>query len=276
MKKTLLIALLFMSFTITSYRAYALSYKMLFWYPGEAGSSADAEPILDDFFKYINKQIAPDVLEGKYFPTDDAGRAYIGSNRPAIGIISLTSYIKESARGTPMTIIAQTRPLPGGATTQKYYLVSGASHKDKGTLPQKIYSSEPLAASFVKNVLFSSIKIEPSMLSESQNTLGKLKSIADGEDIAAILTDIEYQTLKRMKAPWTSQVVLISESSPVPSAPVVAFGKGEGDPFISKIKDVLIKMGGNTETKPILESLRLAGFAPANVSAYQSLISKCK
>ena len=54
MKKLIITALIL---TISSSSlAYAKATKMIFWYPGEAGSTKEAQPILDLFFAYLNKQ----------------------------------------------------------------------------------------------------------------------------------------------------------------------------------------------------------------------------
>lgn len=267
MKKYLALLIVFCA-TVISVKAHAATYKFVFWYPGEAGSSGVAQPIIDQFFDYINKEMGSDKVEGKYFPTEAGGRSYIASEKPVMGIVSLVSYAKESGK-TGMTVVAKTRPLPGGSTTQKYYLVAGKTHQEKNTVPANIFSSEPISTSFAKNAL--KLPVGASSITQTGNTLGKLKAIANGEDVAAILTEIEHRTLKNTKAAWGAQLVTIAESSPVPTAPLVAFGKGAGDPAVSKIISILMKMSGDSAAKQILSSLRLAGFSSGGSGDYQSI-----
>ena len=48
---------------------HAASAKMLFWYPGEAGSTAEAQPVLDEFFAYIKGKDDGIALTGAETPT---------------------------------------------------------------------------------------------------------------------------------------------------------------------------------------------------------------
>lgn len=272
MRKYLAIFMVLCS-TFIAAKVSAATYKFIFWYPGEAGSSGVAQPIIDQFFDHINKNMGGDKIEGKYFPTEAGGRAYIAAERPLMGVVSLISYAKEGNR-TGMTVVARTRPLPGGTTTQKYYLVGSKEHQEKGTVPASIFSSEPMTAAFAKNAL--KLPVGSATITQTVNTLGKLKAIANGEDVSAILTEVEHRTLKNTKAEWAAQIATIAGSASVPTAPLVAFGKGPGDPVISKISSILMKMSGDSSAKEILSTLRFAGFSPGGDGEYQAIAAQAK
>lgn len=235
--------------------ASARTVDMIMWYPGEAGSTEEAAPVIDLLFEYVNKKITPDKIQGKYFNSVLAGLTYIGSKKPAVAIISYAAWAQNKGKLQGDVILA-TLPLPGGAKTESYALV-GLSGETARNLP--IISSEPLTISFIRSQLFPNISAD-AKLKEDPQLLFSLKKIADGGlKSQAILTPTEAATLEQISAEWATKIAVIERSKPTPSARVVLFDPAWGK--AAAFKDALIKMNGDPEGREILNELRLVGFA---------------
>lgn len=241
--------------TIHCRPASARTVNMLFWYPGEAGSTEEAAPVIDIFFEKINADISPDKIQGKYFNTVDGGLNYIRGEKPIIAIISYPAWIQNANDMKNASVILSTLPLPGDKDTERYALVGHSSAKNND-LP--IISSEPLSTAFVRAYLFPNIP-ENTKVSQNPQILFNLKKIASGElKSLAILTPTEATTLKKLGAPWTKSLKTMAESKEVPTARVVLF-----DPAwkgIGKFKKSLVSMNDDEEGREILNELRLKGF----------------
>jgi len=228
MRRIALCLLIIMALSLASVQALARGAAMIFWYPGEAGSTEEAQPVLDDFLGYVSQKMGDVQIEGRYYNTVDAGLKFISEKRPAIGIVSyaaLTQYADKL--GAPSVFLA-TLPLPGGAATEKYAIVGRSKDLKPGV---KILSSEP-------------------------------KKISSGEmDAVAILTPIEASTLAQVSAEWARGLVQISVSENVPTARVLLFDPAWKD--ADRLRQVLIGAGSDPAAKDLLLELRLKGFAEA-------------
>jgi len=244
------------SLFLISTPAFARTVNMIFWYPGEAGSTSEAQPIIDLFFESVNQKISPDKMQGRYFNTVNEGIEYIKKRKPVAGIISYAAWVQNSDKLKGATVILSTLPLPGGKDTEQYTLVGSGSTK-AAHLP--IISSEPLSISFVRTNLFPSIAPNAN-ISRNPQLLYNLKRIASGElKSQAILTPTEAATLKRLSSPWAKKLKFLAESKPVSSARVVLF-----DPKWKKsaeFKKAILSMDKDDDGQLILEELRLKGFA---------------
>lgn len=251
MKKiTSIIALAILCFSTQVHAA-----EWIFFYPGEAGSTEEAAPVIKDFFDYLEKKDSKLSFKGKYFNTVDAGLNFIRSKKPAVGILSYAIWEMKGAQFPEAKVIMSTRPLPHGGTTDKYVLVGVESLSDNG---QSVFMSEPLAREFVKEKLFTNL---PSSLKLTQtgSVLHKIKSIAKGETKGyAILTATEAYTLDKMTSDWTEKIKELAKSSPVPTARVILFDSGYKN--VDSLKSVLANMSTDGGAAEILDELRLKGF----------------
>lgn len=244
-------------FAISS--AQAASLKMILWYPGEAGSTIEAQPILDEFFSYLNEKIAPDTISGRYFNKVSDGLDYLKKERPAIGIVSYATFIQQKAALKNSSVFLSTLPSPEGKPTEQYVLVGHDSKIPSGAL---VLSSEPLSAQFVRSELFPTVPSNTKLTSTPQ-LIAKLKEIGDRKIVAfAILTPTEAATLAKISATWSQGIKIIDRSKPVPTARMLLF-----DPSIKnidKIKAAFLNAGQDPKAREILNEMRLVGFAPSS------------
>lgn len=251
---------------------------MLFWYPGEAGSTAEAQNTLDAFFEFINKRITPDKVIGKYFNNVAAGLNFIKQSKPSFGILSFAAYEINKDKLGAVKVIMQTMPLPAGKETEIYTIVGKGQKPASQNFP--LYTKQPLTLEFAQTYIFDvgrpafflvrrAVVAEVGEGSPTEvghpnlvpNILPLLKDLASGlKTGGAILQPMEYFTLQRLNQPWTKELSVWHTSKPVPSAPLVIFGPA-AMPLAQKLKDVLRSMPEDPEGIQILETLRLKGFS---------------
>jgi hypothetical protein len=235
--------------------AGAAQRHMIFWYPGEAGSTAEAEPVLSAFFDYVNKRLTGDKIDGKYFNTVEDGLKYLGVAKPVIGIISLSAFEQNKTKFQNAEAILATLPLPSGKAAENYTLVGNV--KSPGSSKQ-VYCSEPLGADFLRSRLFPDLPADLKIVQTSEMFF-TLKKIASGElNAVAALTPAEAFSLKNIKVDWASSIKPIETSKEVPSARLTLFDRSWAGR--QQFTEVLLAMANDAEGKEILAELRLAGF----------------
>lgn len=256
MVKLLLISLICAVLLALSLPAHARNVKMIFWYPGEAGSTTEAQPVLDAFLEYINKKIAPDRIVGRYFNDVTAGLQYIMKEKPVMGIISYAAWMQNSSKLGNSKVLLATLPFPHGQQIESYSIV-GLSPEIKANA--KILSSEPLELNFVKQQLFAQLP-DSVTITQTPQLFAMLKKIADGSlDSSAILTPNEVATIAGMSAPWAKLLKIVTQSKPVPTARVVIFDQNWAG--AEKFQKTLLSLANDPAAKPILDEMRLMGFA---------------
>jgi len=237
-------------------QALPTNARFAFFYPGEAGSSKEAQPILNAFSEYIDDRISPYAVVCKYYNKLDEGLELIKKANMQLGIISYSTWIQYRAQLPDGTAWLATLPLPGGEQYEAYSMVSREGMPKAGS---KIFTSEPLGYKFIQEHLFPNLA-GGVKLTRTKQMLFKLKEIAEGKvKGSAILTPMEAYTLSKLSAPWVMNLKMIQTSNKVPTARVVVFDpvwKGR-----KRLKQVLLKAAKDTEAADILAELRLKGFA---------------
>lgn len=253
---------LFVAFMLWSNVCQALptNANFIFLYPGEAGSTKEAQPFLNAFSEYVDDRIAPYSIVCKYFNDLDKGLALLKSKNIQFGIISYSTWKQNRVILPDGTVWLATLPLPDGNQYETYSMVGLSKSPAPGT---QIFTSEPLGYKFVKGELFPNL---PSgvKLTKTPQILFKLKQIGEGKvKGTAILTPMEAATLSKLSAAWAKKLEVISVSNKVPTARVVVFDpvwKGR-----KLLKKVLLNAYKDKDAVDILVELRLKGFAEIKV-----------
>lgn len=265
MKKVTLSVALLATLSLWPTSLHAKAYNMVFWYPGEAGSTAEAEPVLADFFDYVGSKLGAS-FSGKYFNTSSDGLVYIKKTRPQLGILSWIALMENKGTLPPHGTIAQTLPLPHGSTKDQFSIVGYKSNNEGQWVPPEnlvVYSSIPVSLALLRSSLIPDIKGNIS-IHTTRTMLMTLKKIASEENPneVALLTPMEKYTLDNLKGDWTNKLTMLHKCSPTPTAPLIYFG--EKPEITERLIKVLTAMRDDPEGKEILETLRLKGFQPVN------------
>lgn len=251
MKKLVQIIVLTLSLIITLPAHAAPSHRFIFWHPGEAGTTAQAQPLMDLFAAYLAQKIPGTAWEAQYFSSESGGKQFIRSQRVAFGIVSqLMLQRYEETLG--MQQMLATRPLPHGRNRERWYLVRGVCD----TTPGIIYTTEPFS-SFEVQRLFGQ-PLSDAQTRPTTDLLGALKAIAAGGCDRALLSERVWNTIQRA-GPWAKSLTAQLTSDPVLTPSVVQF-PGADSSVATRLTTVLRAMSTDPEGRAILTELRLAGF----------------
>jgi len=235
--------------------ASAQNIKMMFWYPGEAGTTEEAQTPLDAMFEYLNKEIAPDKISGKYFNSVEAGKKYLSNEKPDLAIVSFAASVINAKELSGATQYLKTLPLPSGNSTENYVVMG------KGTVPAKwdveLYSKQPLTPEFAAQFVLNDPAAKPKITTIA-SLITTLKEIDSGtKNGGIILQPMEHFTVKNISQPWAKNLSVWKTSSPVSSAPFLSLKPN----LPEKLKAAFLKMSSTEDGREILETLRLKGFS---------------
>ncbi len=262
MKKILFAILTVALMSATIHAANAKASKMIFWYPGEAGSTSEAAPILEEFSNYVKKKSGI-KLEGTYINDVSKGIVFIKKQKPTYGIIGHITLDENKNTLPPFTRIGKTKPFPDGKTTEQFSLVGyrPPESEETWTPPTNltVLSSVPVSVAYLKSTLFPNLT--GNIMIKTTNTilmtLKKMSTEANPNQVA-LLTPMESYTLKSLSAGWTTKLAELAKSEAIPTAALVTF---QDDPRkADTLVKTLIAMSNDPEGKEILETLRLNGF----------------
>lgn len=242
--------------------AFATPRYSVFWYPGETGSAVQAQPLLDQFTALLEQETPGVDWNAIYIPVEDKGVSFIRSQRPVFGIVSYAMYWKYR---TPlhMTPIAATKLLPSGDVTERLTLVGGNCQSTE-TGARLLYASQPYPLDLLHAVFAAQHQLlapwpSSGTVSVTREMRGTLQQLVEhGACHLAVLSAAEQAALKATKGSWAQQVRTLVTSDEVPTPLVVRFGT---DPLADTVRGALFKLAGRRDAKPVLQEMRLAGFA---------------
>ncbi|MFH1830935.1 MAG: hypothetical protein ABH871_09205 [Pseudomonadota bacterium] len=258
-KIKILIALLATFIFVHASQAKTSDIRIVFWYPGEAGSTEEAQPVLDAFLDYLSQSMTSTSFTGHYYNTVEGGLDYIMKKKPKVGIVSFAAWMQNRTKLGNAKVMLATLPLPKGGKTERYGLMCTSTSQAPESI---IFTSEPLELNYVKQNLFPDISVNAT-LEQTDQIFAKIKKIADGSiKASAILTPMETATLEKLDSPWTKSLKIIARSKPVPTARVVLFD--DGWTGSEKLAEILLTASKDPKALEILEEMRLKGFGRAN------------
>lgn len=251
MKRWLIVAVLIFFFAPI---ANAREIKILFWYPGQAGSTEEAQPVLDLFCRYVAARLGPYRVTGTYFNTISGGRNFLKRGLPTIAIISTPMWTVYRSQVAGAVEWLATAPLPHGETTERYQLIGTTKTISAG---MHLFTSVPFPE-FIHRELFPNLPRDV-QIEETHQLLAKLRAMGEGQESAiALLTPLEASTLAGLSNAWAKQLVTIATSPPIPTPRVILFDAHFFD--APKLKKILLGMATDKEAQDILAELQLKEF----------------
>ncbi|WP_034632939.1 PhnD/SsuA/transferrin family substrate-binding protein [Maridesulfovibrio bastinii] len=224
--------------------------------PGEPGTTAEAQPVMDELARYLSEKTGKHIT-GKYFNELSSAITWIKNNHPAWGIVDLVFY-KVYGNRFALESIAST--LPSGNDFDQWRLLVPASGPDSpAELTGPVYGSMFYTPEAAK-ILFS-----PSAVPEKFNAEGTpkvlrwLRRTAGGRAAGVCLNRLQFSVAEAL--PSFSKLKVVYTSQKLENSPVVSFGKKSST--VDKISDVLLKMKDDPKAHDLLELLRTDGFAPS-------------
>ncbi len=234
---------------------WAQSARMIFWYPGEAGNSQMAAPILNLLFEYLENYNEKLSFSGAYYNDIASGKKSIQSKSADIMIVSHSAHTEYKKILNNASILLSTLPLPNASDSQYYWLIGS----NKSIVSNQILSSEPLSKTYIRTHLFPELPDTILAKKTQMLFLTLKKSIESKKEIHAILTENEAYTLKHLEFNWIKSIQWLKKSHAVPSPKVILTNSKW--PYRDLLIKALTQMKESSEGKEILSALRLAGFA---------------
>ncbi len=226
------------------------AHRFIFWYPGEAGTTAQAQPLLDAFSAYLASKLPGTTWEARYFSSESEGARYIRANKPAFGIVSQLMFQRYRLG---MERLLATRPLPHGKTQERWHVVLGPC--DEAPKSRMTYSAEPFTRSDLEQ-MFSDLSF--GQITLTNNLLGMLKDIAHGSCHQAVVSERVWTTVQHAGA-WTQSLTARPTAQPLPTPSVVKFPNADTNLAV-QLTNVLRGMAKNADGQALLTEMRLAGF----------------
>lgn len=267
--KTLLLALAAL-FCLTS-PAWAGGADFVIVHPGQPGSPAEAQPVMDRLAAYLSARIGEPV-KGRYFNVLEEGLAAIPAEKPGWGIVGLGFYA-QYGRKFAMQPLASTRP--AGRAKDVWRLVAPkAGPDDWRALSGEVRGMGLFEAKAAPCLLFKGVSPLPSplpfTLEGTANPLKSLRDAAKGKIAGCVLDQTQYDTLPGL--PQAAELKTIHASAELPTSPVVSFGPPNA--AVAKVGQALQAMKGDPSAAEILTLLLTDGFGPADPDLAKVLLGE--
>lgn len=234
--------------------AAALTFAVI--EPGQPGSPAEAQPVMDTLAGYLSAKLGTPVTAR--YANDLEGAAALLATHPDCGIVAL-GYFMEQAASAGMTAIAATRP--GGAVRDTWrLLVPAGGPTDAANVTGAVAGTMLYNAKAAACLLFGKpAGALPFSLAGTNNPLRALRGLVTGKQAGVVLDRPQFEAAKAL--PVLGQCQVIAERE-VPTSPVVRFGAAtpETDKFVA----VLTAMASDPDAANLLALLQTDGFGPAD------------
>ncbi|MBI2343414.1 MAG: hypothetical protein HYV02_03625 [Deltaproteobacteria bacterium] len=235
-------------------RAETTVYDFVLWYPGEAGSTAEAQPLMDLVGEYLAAKIPQTQWRVLYFAELDPGKNYIHGRRPPFGIVSTVAYWRFQ-QALQMTHLLATRPLPHGTTRERWARITGPC-EGPGAETRKTFVTEPLTPAFHAKAF---PHATPGNIVTTTNALKTVQDIAGEHCLAMVVNERLGETIGALGARWGKPLQIAMSQATFPTPSVVRFGTTV-PPITEALTRTFLTMDRDPDGKRLLEELRLAGF----------------
>ncbi len=228
--------------------------------PGQPGTEAEAQPVMDALAQYIQQKMGSgEAVKGVYFNQLEPALAFLSASPPGWGIIGLGVFVQHG-KGFQMTPVASTRP--GGFAKDAWYLMTREDGPSKwqslkGEVQGNMLFEKKAAACLLFELLPDQL---PFTLKGTFRPLRSLRSAAKGKIAGVVLDRVQYETAKTMSV--GQKIKVVQTSRDLPTSPVVWFGPLND--AAHKLAGVLQGMKDDPNAVKLLNLLQTEGFGPAD------------
>jgi hypothetical protein len=183
------------------------------------GSAAQAQPYVDRFVAATAKQNGWAEAKGKYTTTRTAAEAFIQSDKPSYGILSLAAFLGMKGKHN-LEVIGRVDVARAGG--QEYHLISKNASDLAGCKGKTLASDHADDARFIEKVVFAgNVKLTDFTLMQTTRPVQTIKKVVTGDAECALIDDAQFAELGRMDGAQGIKSVWKSEK--LPPMVVVAF-----------------------------------------------------
>ncbi len=234
------------------------------------GTAAQAQPFVDKFVKIAKDKQGWSSATGKFFSERAPAEAWIESDKPQFGILSLAAYLAmKEARS--LETIGQVKVSRAGG--QQYFLVSKSASDLAGCKGAKLATDHAEDTKFVNRVVSGgAFKLSDFTLEATKRPLQGIKAVIKDEAKCALIDDAQFAELKNvdggkdLKTAW--------KSDKFPPLAVVAFPSADKDTK-SKLKSGLGALCEG-DGKTVCGEIGIESLKPAGDDAYAQILAAYK
>ena len=242
--------------------------KFLICHTGSVTTAEEAQPYIDGFGGYLAQKLGwqDGTWEVKFENQRQAGMKALQEWAPSFAALSLGIFLEqEGAQKLVPLVLARVN----GKTTNKYYvLVAKGSAKTLADLQGKTLTGSILDdGTFLSKVIFAGT-IDATThfkLEQTKRPLRAIRKVAQGQLDAALVDDVQFQSLKGL--PLFADLEVIFESADVPNLGMVYLKDRAGNEDIKKFGEALVNMCKDPEGKKMCETFAVEGFEPLPAGA---------
>ncbi len=250
-----IIAFAFILALTLSSAAFAGRFDFAIIQPGQPGTTAEAQPVMDELAKYLSTKLGEKV-RGVYYNDLNEALGSIEKSKPAWGITGLT-FFKSYANKFSMIPVAST--LPQGMQKDVWRLIVPISNPDSPLKVGGTVYGSMLYAPRSLELLFGTQGGEFAV-EGTHNALRMLRKVNKGKVAGVVLDAVQYSVIKDSDRYSGTKVVFTSAE--LPNSPVVWFGSTNDDTL--RLQAVLLDMDKDPAAKELLKLLQTVGFSPAD------------
>ena len=183
------------------------------------GNQALAQPYLDRMVAMAAKQNGWAGVNGKYFTSRSAAEAFIKSDQPHYGILSLPAFLALRDQYHLEVIGRVAVSLAGG---RRYFLISKSASSLEACKGQKLATDHADDPRFIDQVVFAGhAKLADFTLVPTQRPLQTIKAVLSDQAVCALIDDAQRDQLDHLAD--KDGVHVVWESAELPPMVVVAF-----------------------------------------------------
>jgi hypothetical protein len=251
-----------------------ISFAVLFL--GGPDTGAEGEKIITQFMNSLSKLsgMKKDSLQGKYFNTVDAAKAYIQQHKDSYIMGSIAFYLanRKSMNLTPLAVVK----IQGSAEEQYYLAVNKGRYKSIVELKGKVLSGNILYEDkkFINRMIFNdTIDISDYFkLKPTNRPLSAVKKLIRGEYDAVLLNHLQYNNLKNLAD--FNKIQIIYESRKIPALGLMMINTSKNNSVKNKIVSSVTKMCNQKDTNEACKNFGIDGFAPVSMETLDNEIKK--
>ncbi|MBN1652909.1 MAG: hypothetical protein JXA30_03955 [Deltaproteobacteria bacterium] len=231
------------------------------------GTSAQAQPYLDDLLAQIARKNGWQSVEGKYLNNREKGLRYIEKEQPDFGILSLATFLALRENHKLKVIGQVLLSVPGGS---QYYIV-GKGTADLASCKQQLLASNHIRDSkFIENVAAKrAFKLSEFKTLQTERPIQTIKTVIRDQAKCALIDDAQMSELDKIEG--GAELKPVWKSQRLPPMPVVAFQKA-GKKETRQFQDTLAGLC-RAKNQDICKNVGISSLKVASDSQYAQAVA---
>jgi hypothetical protein len=234
------------------------------------GTSTQAQPFVDKLVEIAKKKLGWAAAKGSYFTERKAAEAYMESNKPQFGILSLAAYLalKDSRK---LDTIGQVNVSRAGG--QQYFLVSKSGSDAGACKGEKLSTDHADDVKFVERIVFGgTMKLSDFKLDATKRPLQGIKAVIKGDSKCALIDDAQWNEVKNVEG--GKELKQVWSSAKLPPLAVVALPSAS-DKMKKDFKNALDKICVD-DGKTVCKEIGIESMKPASDQDYAQILAAYK